>query len=935
MNETTGSVHGSAGEAVAVVGMAGRFPGAAGTQEFWRGLVDGVESVRAFSDTELARAGVSPQGIASPTRVPRGADLADADLFDAGFFGVTQRDARLMDPQHRVFLTCAWQALEDAGLAPHAAGGPVGVFASTSLSTYLLANVLRSSEYADAALSYPVLLGNDKDFLATRVSYKLDLRGPSMSVQSACSSSLTAVHLACRALARGEVRAALAGGVSITFPQTSGYEYQEGGILSRDGHCRVFDAGSAGTVKGNGCGVVVLKRLADALADGDRIYAVVRGTAVNNDGSDKIGFTAPGPQGQQAVIRAALQASGIPASDIGYIETHGTGTAVGDPLELHALSAAYRAAGGPAPDCLIGSVKANVGHLDAAAGVTGLIKAALALYHQTVPRQINYSTPNPQLRLDRQPFDVPTESLPYPRATPLRAAAVSSFGLGGTNAHAVLEAPPAPTVPAATTATTGGGREVRYPVVLSARDTAALAETARALRVLVDGATPPAVRDIAYTLSTGRALLPVRHVFEAATLAELRAGLDAAAAGELSVAAPPDGGWAHGPALKVALPGHPLRPERHWIEPDTPTATDAAPPAPSPSVSPTVTVTVAVASVVGGEVEDGVLEGVLKVLEEGLGIDAIAPDDDFYDLGGDSLLAVELVTALRTLFGIDLDLDEFARLRTPDAMADHVRAARAGTGAAGGGVRAVRDGRGTPVYLVPPAGGTNFLYHRLADRTPAGPALRALSFPSEEAGRPGTLRELAALYVGRIREEQPAGPYRLGGYSFGGNVAFEMAVQLQRAGEEVEQLIMLDTHVPETYVGGHLDAEGFEAAFPVLFEAAAVRGVDPGLLREQGFLEVWQHNHALLKGYYPDRPFAGDVTLLQAEEPEGDALLDALRMNPRDKSVWGAHITGRLLVDKVPGDHFSMFDEGDRIARLGAAFGAALAPHDPEGDPRC
>ncbi|WP_234440920.1 thioesterase domain-containing protein, partial [Streptomyces sp. NRRL S-515] len=352
--------------------------------------------------------------------------------------------------------------------------------------------------------------------------------------------------------------------------------------------------------------------------------------------------------------------------------------------------------------------------------------------------------------------------------------------------------------------------------------------------------------------------------------------------------------------------------------------------APSPALSASPA-----AAATGIGVEDGVLDRVLKVLEEGLGIDAIAPDDDFYDLGGDSLLAVELVTALRTLFEIELDLDEFARLRTPDAMADHVRAARAGTGAASGGVRAVRDGHGTPVYLMPPAGGTNFLYHRLADRTPTGTTLRALSFPSDPALRPTTLRELAALYVGWIREEQPQGPYRLGGYSFGGNVAFEMAVQLQRAGEEVEQLIMLDTHVPETYVGGHLDAEGFEAAFPVLFDAAAVRGVDPRMLREQGFLEVWQHNHALLKGYYPDRPFAGDITLLQAEEPEGDALLDALRMNPRDKSLWEAHITGRLLVDKVPGDHFSMFDEGDRIARLGAAFGAALAPHDREGAPRC
>ncbi|MEU7020187.1 beta-ketoacyl synthase N-terminal-like domain-containing protein [Streptomyces sp. NPDC046203] len=916
------------GNAVAIVGMAGRFPGAATTDELWQGLLDGVESVRTFSAEEMAEAGVSPERIASPGRVPRGADLADADLFDAGFFGVTQRDARLMDPQQRVFLTCAWQALEDAGLAAHAPGGPVGVFASTSMSTYLLANVLRSAEYADAALTYPVLLGNDKDFLATRVSYKLDLRGPSMTVQSACSSSLTAVHLACQALARGEVRAALAGGVSITFPQTSGYEYQEGGILSRDGHCRVFDAASAGTIKGNGCGVVVLKRLDDALADGDRVYAVIRGTAVNNDGSDKIGFTAPGPQGQRAVVKAAVEASGVPAAHVGYVETHGTGTVVGDPLELQALSAAYQEAGGPAPDCAIGSLKANVGHLDAAAGVTGLIKAALALFHQKVPRQINYDTPNPHLRLADRPYTVPTETVEHTPAAPLRAAAVSSFGLGGTNAHAVLAAPPVRPEPPA------GRPGTPYPVVLSARDAEALAEQARALRALLDQPEPPAVRDLAYTLFTGRTLLPVRHVFTAATHDELRAGLDALLAGAPANSALPEAGWAHGPALKTSLPGYPFRQERHWIEPTPGAGTVAATPADTPAAGAAQTsigAAGATAAVAPDTADDDVLERVIELLEQGLGMDQIAPDDDFYELGGDSLLAVEMVTALRSIFEIELDVDEFARLRTPDEMAAQIRAARSGTAAERSGITPVRDGEGTPVYLVPPAGGTNFLYFRLADQMAPGAPLRALSFPSDPALRPGTLRDLAALYVEWIRREQPQGPYRLGGYSFGGNVVFEMALQLQRSGETVEQLVMLDAHVPETYVAGHLDEEEFQAVFPVLFEAAAVRGVDPKMLREQGFLDVWQHNHDLLKGYYPDRRFAGDLVLLQAEEPEGDALLDALRMNPRDKSVWGAHITGHLLVDKVPGDHFSMFDEGDRIARLGAALGAALAPCDQEG----
>ncbi|MFF4734660.1 beta-ketoacyl synthase N-terminal-like domain-containing protein [Streptomyces sp. NPDC001262] len=898
---------------VAVVGMAGRFPGAADIGDFWEQLTGGAEAVRRFTPQELAEAGVSEEEAAAPNRVPYGADLADADLFDAGFFGVTQRDARLMDPQHRVFLTCAWQALEDAGLAPGAGSGPVGVFAAGSLSTYLLANVLRSAEYADAALSYPVLLGNDKDFLATRVSYKLDLRGPSMSVQTACSGSLTAVHLACAALARGEVRAALAGGVSITFPQTSGYAYQEGGILSRDGHCRVFDARSAGTVKGNGCGVVVLKRLEDALADGDRVYAVVRGTAVNNDGSDKIGFTAPGPAGQRACIEAALAASGVPADAVGYVETHGTGTAVGDPLELGALAAAYRAAGGPAPGCLIGSVKANIGHLDAAAGVTGLIKAALALHHRTVPPQINFTEPNPLLNAADLPFTVPATAVDR-TVEPLRAAAVSSFGLGGTNAHAVLEAaPPAGELPDPEPGT-------RFPVVLSAKDEEALTASARALRDAVAGAEgAAAVRDIAYTLHTGRSRMPFGHVFTAATGDELRAGLDALLDGGARDGELPATAWESGPARKVSLPGYPLRPERHWIAPDAPRREAPAAPEPGPAAVP-----------VADGAEDGLLERVIEVLESHLGMEGIAPDDDYYDLGGDSMLAVEIVSSLRDLFGVALDIDEFEQLRTPDQMAGQLRTALAGGAPRHSGITRIREGEGRTAYLVHPAGGTNFLYFRLAAHSRSTPPLAALSFPSDPARQPGTLRDLAALYVARIRDEQPEGPYRIGGYSFGGNVAFEMALQLQQAGQEVEHLVLLDAHVPESYVGGHVDAEDFEAAFPLLLESAALRGTDPQTLLDRGFLAVWQHNHDLLKGYYPDRRFTGDIVLLQAEQAEGAALLDALRITARDKSLWQQHITGQLSVTKVPGDHFTMFDEGDHITRLGAAFDEAVARYDGE-----
>ncbi|WP_128980750.1 beta-ketoacyl synthase N-terminal-like domain-containing protein [Streptomyces roseicoloratus] len=898
---------GTRDDAIAIVGMAGRFPGAPGTAELWRLLVEGREAVREFSAEELRAAGVPQERSAAANYVTRGAALEDADLFDAAFFGYTQRDAKLMDPQHRVFLTCAWEALEDAGTPPGAEYGPIGVFAGSSLSSYLLANVLRSGEFADAALTYPVLLGNDKDFLATRVSYKLDLRGPSMSVQTACSSSLTAVQLACAALTRGEIKAALAGGVSITFPQTAGYAHQEGGIMSRDGHCRPFDADASGTVKGNGCGVVVLKRLQDALDEGDRVYAVVRGIAVNNDGSDKIGFTAPGTAGQQAVVRAAVAAAGIDPADIGYVEAHGTGTAVGDPLEISSLAAAHAAVGGPAPDCLIGSVKANLGHLDAAAGVTGLIKAALALHHQTVPPQINHARPNAHLNWDKLPYTVSTEAVRFTDA-PLKAAAVSAFGLGGTNAHAVLTVPPAPAAPAP--AEDG----VRHPVVISARTVDALRRLAADLaRRISDGPDVPELADLAYTLTAGRALLPVRHGFTAATLDEARAELEALAAGAAADATPLT--W-QGPARrKVTLPGQPLDPQRYWIEPDAPRAAEPAEAAvPAGRETPAADAR-------------SVLDRVILIVAQRLDVPELEADADFYDMGGDSLLAVEVVTALAEEFSVDLDFDEFAALRTPEQMAARIHEALTGGEDPQRGLLALREGEGRALHLVHPAGGTNVVYAGLVEHSGSRVPLRALSFPVQDP--PATLRELAALYLERVRREQPSGPYRLGGYSFGGNVALEMALQLQAAGEEVETLVLLDSYPPETYVGRHLTDEEFAEAFPLLLDAVGESRLDLAELRDKSFFRIWKHNYDLLKGHYPDRPFRGDMVLLRADEVGGTLDLDtALRMNLVDKSLWQAHVTGAVTEEKVFGDHFSMFEPGERITRLAEAFDSAVAPFD-------
>jgi amino acid adenylation domain-containing protein/non-ribosomal peptide synthase protein (TIGR01720 family) len=520
---------------VAIVGMAGRFPGARDLDQFWANLRDGREGISFFSAAELAAAGVDPALAASPGYVPAAGVLADADLFDAPFFGFTPREAAITDPQHRIFLECAWEALESAGYDPARCDVPVGVFAGASMNSYL-ANLVASPEVVRAGSALQTMLGNDKDFVPTRVSYKLDLRGPSVAVQTACSSSLVAVHLACQSLLRGECGMALAGGVSVAVPQVAGYVYEEGDILSPDGHCRAFDAAGRGTVTGSGAGVVVLKRLGDALRDRDTIAAVIRASAINNDGGLKMGFTAPSEEGQAAVIREALAKAGVAPETVSYVEAHGTATALGDPVEVAALTRAFRARTDRRGFCALGSVKTNIGHLDAAAGVAGLIKTALALRHGALPPSLHFAAPNPHIDFAASPFYVNRELRPWPRGATPRRAGVSSFGMGGTNAHLIVEEPPPacgeeeapPPAPAA------AGEPAPAPtrlLVLSARSAPALAQAAARLGSYLRQPGAADLADIAYTLQVGRHAFDHRLVAagrDAAEAARALAGGDAA-----------------------------------------------------------------------------------------------------------------------------------------------------------------------------------------------------------------------------------------------------------------------------------------------------------------------------------------------------------------------------------------------------------------------
>lgn len=484
-------------EEVAIIGMAGQFPGARSVDELWRNLRDGVESVVSFTDEELLAAGVEPSVLTDPNYVKAGTVLEGADLFDAAFFGFNPRESEITDPQHRLFLECAYQALELAGYDPQAYSGLIGVFAGSTMSTYLVNNLYKNPIVMQSVSPLQVLIGHDKDFLPTRVSYKLNLRGPSVNVQTACSTSLVAVHLACQSLLEHACDIALAGAVSVHFPLRAGYPYEEGGILSPDGHCRAFDAKARGAVAGNGVAVVVLKRLSEALAEGDHILAKIKGSAINNDGSLKIGYTAPSVDGQSEVIVAAHALAGVDPADISYVEAHGTGTLLGDPLEIVALSQAFRTSTRKSNGfCAIGSVKTNLGHMDAAAGVTGLIKTVLQLQHQMLVPSLNFEEPNPKIDFSNSPFFVNTKLREWKTDRALRRAGVSSFGLGGTNAHVVLEEAPQPEA-------SGPSRAFQL-LTISAKTPTALDAATVNLAAHLDENPESCLADVAFTQHVGR-----------------------------------------------------------------------------------------------------------------------------------------------------------------------------------------------------------------------------------------------------------------------------------------------------------------------------------------------------------------------------------------------------------------------------------------------
>ncbi|TYB59450.1 hypothetical protein FXF51_33755 [Nonomuraea sp. PA05] len=617
--------------AAAIVGMSGRFPGARDVGEFWRNLLDGVCSIIDFTEEELLAAGVDAAELRGPGYVASKGFLAEADRFEHELFGFNSTEAAALDPQHRQLLETAWSALEDAGYDPRRTGLRTGVYVGGGPSEHAVAAQVDGRLRARLG-PMRVRVFTDREFLAGWLSYRLGLTGPSLTVQTGCSTSLATVHVAVQALLSGECDLALAGGVSIDSPYPRGYLYEPGGISSPDGRCRPFDEKAAGTVGGDGVGLVVLRRLEDAVADGDPIHAVIRGTAAGNDGAGRVGFTAPGVDGQVSTIVEAWAAAGLDPASAQFLEAHGTGTDLGDRIEVAAATEAFRGA----RRCAIGSVKSNVGHLNAAAGVAGLIKAVLMLRHRTMVPTVNVTRPHPELRLDATPFRLLTgvEEWERPAWGP-RLAGVSSLGIGGTNVHVVLEEPPSPPI------ATGGAREAVLP--LSARTGAQLATAARRLAAALRAPGAPPLADVAHTLAHGRAALEARACVTATTREDAATALEALAT-DLATGGTAGSAWAAGEEVawpgtgghRAHLPTYPFAGDPH--EALTLTARpEPPPPTPQPS-------------------EAAVTALFLSTL-------ALTTDQDldrtYFAAGGDSLTAVFLVSELRDRFALDVPIDLF------------------------------------------------------------------------------------------------------------------------------------------------------------------------------------------------------------------------------------------------------------------------------------
>lgn len=890
----------------AIIGMSGRFPDAKSPEEFFENLLAGKRSFRELTEEEKNNSPYSK----GKTFVPITSTMSDVYKFDANFFKMTGHEAKLTDPQQRIFLKCCYEALEDASHFNYK--GKIGVFASTAQSSYFISNLLLSNGIGKI-FDYSTYIGNETDFNATRVAYKLNLTGPAMSVQCGCSSSLVALNEACQNIIQGNCDVAIVGGVSIAFPLSCGYSYKEGTTFSRSGDLRPFDKNADGMIKGDGCGVIVIKKLEAAEENRDNIYAVISSIGIGNDGNRKVGYTAPSIRGERDAIKSAIESSDVNVEDIVYVETHGTGTVIGDPIEIRALTQAYQFKN----KHRIGSLKANIGHLDTASGIAGVIKSALILKENIIPKCVGFESENPNLNLAKSNLFIDTESNVELVSNSKNYVGVSSFGIGGTNIHIILE-----------NYINQNKLDVMdnedVVIQISANDSESLDAYRKKLANYLQKHREIRLIDVARTLNNGRKHYPISKNFKASSVEDLINKLVTDYYTDEKVTLVKDGHF-------ISLPTYCFSEKDYKFDSNLSRITKVN----KEKKSETKTT----------NFDEESLNKVCKIWSEELEED-IHPDSDFFELNGDSLIAIDIIDRINKEFEVTLNTNVLLNNSTPRACSALINKF---VKEKNSNILCLRHQNSAHknLFLVHPAGGSIYCFKELFNNINLDKLnVYAISFPDSITPNL-TIAELAELYYDEIKKIQPTGSYLLGGYSFGGNVSIQIARLIEDDGKNVDKLFMIDSLVPEAYPSDQPEEAVYTKLFPNVLLLMFNNRIDldieyvkkytemddiisamknhnhvPRSIENEKILKIfniWKNNHIALLQQSRTK-VSSDIVIFSAKDSMPDIMYESMKMTETLADDWQKYTEGTLKIMPISGDHFSCMSNKEYLKNLSSKF---------------
>lgn len=909
---------------IAIVGIVGVYPDADCPEKLFENLLLGKSSIKRLTNSELAKSGISKDTYMNKNYRPFGTVLAGYKKFDSAFFKMTPHESEMTDPQQRIFLNCAYQCLQDAGYNPFKCKETVGVFGSQGANTYLQKNIIPSKYYSPSEYQYPVVLGNDVDSLATRVSYKLNLTGPSLTIQSGCSSSLVGLNYAVKSVKFGDCDMALVGGVHIWLPSPSGYHFISGSTFSNTGKVSPFDEKADGMILGSGCSVIAIKKLSSAIEDKNHIYALIDGIGINNDGSGKVGYTAPSVKGQVGAITKALSKANISADQVEYIEAHGTGTHIGNPIEFRALKKVYGNMRAITPKN-IGSIKANIGHLDAAAGITGLMKDVLILSHKEIPKQINFSTANKNIALSDNGFSIETANKPL--SDDKHYVAVTSLGIGGTNVHVILSS-------YQSNLTTPQNRiSDQYLFLMSASTSAYLKQQAIMLLNYVENNEKVQLVDISYTMFKRLGHGSKRLCLKANNSDTLKRKLREYIL-DLTIPTPDKitekfikTGNVSDIKNKIyegkliSLPTTRFLGEKAWID--------------SKSVSNKLK------EMKKNQSVHQTLRVVIDAWSNNIG-KSVSPNDTFESVSGESIIAVSIAGQISRELDLNVNPNILERYNTPKKLADYLDKPEKKPS----NIISLHKGSGVKkLFLIHPAGGSIFCYEKLLQGIETNIDIYGISYP-DNIDDDKTISDLASLYADQIQSVSNNSEIILGGYSFGGNESIAVAEELKKIGVKVRQVILIDSIVPDAYFKSAIPDEQYINRFPDIwrFITASARNKDissqkfEGLTqaidwsRDHGVIDskapdamvermfkVWTSNHKVLANQHLLRNEDLSIFLFYATEKLSPSLYSFTKMDPYQANDWKKYCKS-LDIENIQGIHYSIFGENLDFRAFQKAF---------------